>query len=314
MKTYQKENLTLLQTDCLQLLATLDDNSIDLIATDPPYFNVVNEAWDKQWENKAEFFAWLSLVLAEYHRVLKPTGSLYLFAGPHLATEVEGVVSQHFDMLNHVMWRKPSGRHNGCCKETLRRFFPQTEHILFAESRKPVGFAFDAVLSYLEQSRLNAGVSRKAVNEACGCQMSGHWFGRSQFHFPSEQHYKTMNDLFGGTLKPYAALKAEYVALREGANRARRTFNVTKDVPYTNVWDFKVVQFYPGKHPCEKPLDLMEHIIKTSSMPGDVVLDTFVGSGSTPIACMNTNRRFIGCEMGEGEFDLAVGRIGTTNR
>lgn len=323
MKKLTLENLELVQTDCLALLATLDDNSIDLIATDPPYFKVKAEAWDNQWKNKADFFTWLSAVLAECHRVLKPSGSLYLFAGPHLATEVEGVVSQHFDMLNHIVWRKPSGRHNGCCKETLRRFFPQTEHILFAESRKKQSidfpFPYQPVLSYLEQSRIDAGVSRKVIDEVCNCQMSGHWFGRSQFHFPSEQHYNTMNGLFGGVLKPYAELKAEYVQLRDGfnstwgvkINRARRTFNVSKDVHYTNVWDFKSVHPYQGKHPCEKPLDLMEHIIKVSSMPDDVVLDLFTGSGSTAIARLNTGRKFIGSEMGEAEFNMAVGRIGS---
>lgn len=170
-------------------------------------------------------------------------------------------------------------------------------------------FAYDAILTYLEQTRIDVGVSRKAIDEACGCQMSGHWFGRSQFHFPSESHYNTMNVLFGGVLKPYEILKAEYVVCRDGFNRSSRTFNVSKDVHYTNVWDFKVVQAYQGKHPCEKPLDLMEHIITTSSMPGDVVLDLFTGSGSTAIASLNAGRKFIGSEMGAVEFDMAVGRL-----
>ena len=257
MKKFQKNNLNLYKTDCLTFLAGLADNSVDLIATDPPYFKVKGDAWDNQWPNKHAFFDWLGVVLAEYHRVLKPTGSLYLFAGPHLATEVEGVVANHFDMLNHVVWRKPSGRHNGCCKETLRRFFPQTEHVLFAGSRKKIPFAYGPVLDYLENAQLAAGVGRKEVDKACGCQMSGHWFGRSQFTIPSDEHYQTINRLFGGGLKPYAEFKAEYVAIRDAGNAARRTFNVTKNVPYTNVWDFKVVQPYAGKHPCEKPIDLM---------------------------------------------------------
>lgn len=80
-------------------------------------------------------------------------------------------------------------------------------------------------------------------------------------------------------------------------------------MPYTNVWDFDTVRWYEGKHPCEKPLDLMEHIIKTSLLPGDVVFDGFVGSGSTALVCRSTGRTFIGCEMGEAEFELAVGRL-----
>lgn len=309
MRIYQQGSITLHNTDCLTLLAQLPDNSIDLIATDPPYYKVKSDAWDNQWQNKAEFFAWLESVLAEYNRVLKPGGSLYLFAGPHLATDVELAVRQHFGLLNHIIWRKPSGRHNGCCKAALRRYFPQTEHIMFAESRKKLPFAYDPIRAYLDNARAAAGVSRKQVDQACGCQMSGHWFDRSQWSFPSAEHYQTMAELFGGMLKPYEQLRAEYKALRQ----QRRHFSVTREVPYTNVWDFKPVQWYPGKHPCEKPLDLMRHIIEASSRPGDVVLDTFVGSGSTAIACRDMGREFIGCEMGTVEFDGAVQRLSIEN-
>ncbi|QSB01959.1 site-specific DNA-methyltransferase [Methylomonas sp. EFPC1] len=305
MKTFQKDNITLHNTDALSLLATLPNDSVDLIATDPPYYKVKGEAWDNQWKNKLGFFAWLDDILAEYERVLKPAGSLYLFAGPHLATRVEISVAERFEMLNHIIWRKPSGRHNGCNKESLRRYFPQTEHIMFAESRKKMPFAFEAIRAYLDAARTSAEVSRKQVDQACGCQMSGHWFDRSQWSFPSVSHYETMNGLFGNTLKPYADLKAEYKTIK----RQQRHFSVTKHVPFTNVWDFKPVQWYPGKHPCEKPLPLMKHIVSASSRPGDTVLDTFVGSGSTVLACRELGRGFVGCEMGELEYAGAVSRL-----
>ena len=51
---------------------------------------------------------------------------------------------------------------------------------------------------------------------------------------------------------------------------------MTADVPYTDVWEFPPVQYYPGKHPCEKPAAMMEHIIRSSSRPGDVVADFFM--------------------------------------
>ncbi len=305
MRIYKKGQITLHNTEASIYLAKLPDNSIDLIATDPPYYKVKSESWDKQWKNKADFFSWLSNILQQYHRVLKPTGSLYLFAGPHLATDVEITVKQHFNLLNHVIWRKPSGRHNGCRKESLRKYFPQTEHIMFAESKKKQPFPFESIRSYLDNARKAAGISRKQIDQACQCQMSGHWFDKSQWSFPSETHYKTMNKLFGHTLKPYAKLKAEYKSIK----KKRRHFAVTKHVPYTNVWDFKPVPWYPGKHPCEKPLDLMRHIIAASSKPGDVVLDTFAGSGSTALACRDLDREFIGCEMGKLEFEMAVKRF-----
>lgn len=118
MRTYRNDLITLHHTDALSLLAKLPDDSVDLIATDPPYYKVKGDSWDNQWRNPTEFFHWLDTILAEYHRVLKPAGSLYLFAGPHLATRVELAVAARFNLLNHIVWRKPSGRHNGCNKES----------------------------------------------------------------------------------------------------------------------------------------------------------------------------------------------------
>jgi len=84
---------------------------------------------------------------------------------------------------------------------------------------------------------------------------------------------------------------------------------VTSDVPYTDVWTFPTVAHYPGKHPCEKPLAMMEHIIQASTRPGAMVLDPFMGSGTTAIACINTSRNFIGFELDKHYYDIAKERI-----
>ena len=65
--------LTLKQADCLDLLQTIENNSIDLIATDPPYYRVKTDDWDRQWESKEAFFVWLNQVVQDYARVLNPT-------------------------------------------------------------------------------------------------------------------------------------------------------------------------------------------------------------------------------------------------
>lgn len=83
----------------------------------------------------------------------------------------------------------------------------------------------------------------------------------------------------------------------------------------TNVWREK--GFSSGAkstngekvHPTQKPVELMEKIIENSSDPGDVVLDTFMGSGSTGVACLKTGRKFIGMELDERYFDIAKRRI-----
>lgn len=63
-------------------------------------------------------------------------------------------------------------------------------------------------------------------------------------------------------------------------------------------------------HPTIKPVEILQNLIVNSSNPGDVVLDPFMGSGSTGIACNNTGRNFIGIELDKGYFDTAKARIG----
>ena len=62
-------------------------------------------------------------------------------------------------------------------------------------------------------------------------------------------------------------------------------------------------------HPTQKPVDLLEYLIKTYTNEGELVLDFTMGSGSTGVACMNTNRKFIGIELEEKYFNIAVDRM-----
>ncbi|WP_244951083.1 DNA-methyltransferase [Treponema phagedenis] len=64
-------------------------------------------------------------------------------------------------------------------------------------------------------------------------------------------------------------------------------------------------------HPTQKPIELMEKFIFDSTDEGDVVLDSFMGSGTTGIACLNTNRRFIGMEIDDNYFNIAKNRLET---
>ena len=62
-------------------------------------------------------------------------------------------------------------------------------------------------------------------------------------------------------------------------------------------------------HPTQKPVALLEYLIKTYTLEGETVLDFTMGSGSTGVACLNTNRNFIGIELDEGYFNIAQNRI-----
>lgn len=66
-------------------------------------------------------------------------------------------------------------------------------------------------------------------------------------------------------------------------------------------------------HPTEKPIKLMEILIQNSSNKNDIILDPFMGSGTTPVACINTDRKYIGFELDENYFEIARDRIASVN-
>ena len=78
-----------------------------------------------------------------------------------------------------------------------------------------------------------------------------------------------------------------------------------------SILDFSVGGLRRGRlHPTQKPVDLLEYLIKTYTNEYETVLDNCMGSGSTGVACVNTNRNFIGIELDETYFNIAKERIG----
>ncbi|MDN2572001.1 site-specific DNA-methyltransferase [Escherichia coli] len=124
--------------------------------------------------------------------------------------------------------------------------------------------------------------------------MVSHWFGASQWQLPNEADYRKLQALFSRIaaekfqeqqleqphhqlVASYDSLNRKYSELLDEFKSLRRYFSVSVSVPYTDVWMHKSVQFYPGKHPCEKPADMLRQIINASSRPGDLVADFFYG-------------------------------------
>lgn len=87
-----------------------------------------------------------------------------------------------------------------------------------------------------------------------------------------------------------------------------RNYNSTERYP-TNTLYFNVVNQNEKMHPNEKPIKLLEHLIETYTNKGDLIIDFFMGSGSTKKACCNKNRNFIGIEKDLNYYNIAKGRI-----
>jgi len=315
--------LTLHLGDCLDVLRTMPDCSVHAVVTDPPYYRVKDENWDRQWDDPEAFLAWLDQVAEQWQRVLKPNGSLYCFASPQMAARVEVMLGQRFQVLNNIRWTKAQGWHEKAEKEALRSYLSPWEAVIFAEQLgadgaamggsgysgacdELRGFVFEPLRLYLDSERKAAGFTVRQVAEAFQVKsgsrtvtgMAGHWFSRVQWTLPTAENYAWLQDLFNyeHLRRDYEDLRRDYEDLRRDYEDLRRPFSVTRFDPFTDVWTFRTVQPRPGKHPCEKPQALLRHIISSSTKPGAVVLDSFAGSGATGQACLALGREFIGIE------------------
>ena len=317
---YQDDAVTIYQADALDMLRSLPDSSVDLIATDPPFYRVKDEPWDRAWDAPEAFLAWIGELCEQWQRVLAPNGSLYVFASVEMAARVEVEIRRRFNVLNSIRWAKPahSTKAEMNPKEWQRCYFPTSEAIVFAEHfgadnmakgeagyvakcDELRGFVFEPLRAYLDGERVRAGFTAGDCNEACGNQMAGHYFTRSQWTLPTSENYAKLRALFnrGGAeylRKEYEYLRKEYEELRKEYEELRRPFALTPQDAYTDVWTFPTVGSYHGKHPCEKPPEMARHIVKASSREGGTVLDCFCGSGVFLAEAVAMGRKAIGCD------------------
>ena len=109
-------------------------------------------------------------------------------------------------------------------------------------------------------------------------------------------------------------MRESYEAMREGYEAKRQSYEEMRnyhrcDPEHSNVWRINTLSGSDRIHICQKPDGILARIIRVSCRPGGVVLDPFMGSGSTGVACLNCGRDFVGCEIDSGYFGVARDRL-----
>jgi site-specific DNA-methyltransferase (adenine-specific) len=232
----------LIMGDCLEVMKTIPDKSIDMILCDLPYGTTARNRWDCiiSYENLWE----------QYNRLIKDNGAILLFSQlPFDKT----LACSNIEMLRYEwIWRKQQGTgHLNAKKMPMKNH----ENILVFYKKLP---------TYNPQ--LTKGTPYQCKS------------GRGSTNYREQSSVITKNEGFRYPL---------------------------------SVLDFKSDK---GLHPTQKPVALCEYLIKTYTNEGETVLDNCMGSGSTGVACVNTNRNFIGIELNEKYFNIAKERIETISR
>lgn len=326
--------LKLINDDCISAMQKIPDNGIDLILCDLPY-GITDCKWDK--------IIPFDKLWSEYRRIIKPNGVIALFGNQPFTTDL--ISSNKADFRYCWYWFKNNTTGFASAKYQPMR---KVEDIcIFIKKPYQNNKGQHAALrDYFFSELQKSGLKRKDVDKILQNCMSSHYFTRGeQFSIPSEANYRKLQQATGHFQRDYSEIKAEFhrgnikrgkiqkatynpQGLRKLEKPIRRsasgkmhiydnsTLNKQHEQHYTgypnNVLTFKneVAGNKNRLHPTQKPVKLLEYLVKTYTNECETVLDNCMGSGSTAIACLNTGRRFIGIEIERDFYNIACCRVG----
>ena len=313
--------------DCLSMFKDIEDKSVNLVLIDPPYNIGKDKKWDK-WKTVNEYVEFMGKVFKECQRVLKDNGSFYFFHNDFLQiVELQNYINKNTNFIfkQLLIWNKRFNEANnkgfldGFIEvEKLRNYQKMAEYCLYYTFQDESGLNkvmldtnnFKSLRNYFKYIQSETGLNKKQIIDKIG-QRADHCFRHSsnQWDLPTEETYNELINTFNidkyEGFKTYEELRQEYEELRQEYEELRYIYNNLKE--HHSVMNYEIAK--KQGHITPKPVDLLEYLIKTSSNEGDIVLDCFMGSGSTGVACMNTNRKFIGIELDENYFNIAKQRI-----
>lgn len=309
----------------LELLDDLDKNSVTLMILDLPYFKVVKNEWDNQWKTSDDYLDWCKEWFFKSERVLKNNGSLYYFNSQFKIIEAVDTLIESSTALKFRQFitidkgiESVAGRTS---IDALRSYPNASEYISFYTFQDESGLTsiysnidcFKPIKEYMRgeyQKVMNANSFKtKAecndyLNEITDTKsvVTRHYFANSQYCFPTLKLYKKLCKT-GFFVRNYEDLRREYEDLRREYEDLRYTFNLQPG--HTDVWHFDFYKERRYGHPTQKPFDLINRIVLTSSNAGDLVCDPAMGTGTTMKVCKSSNRNFIGAEI-DSKYKSAI--------
>ena len=315
--------------DCIQgMEEKIPDNSIDLIVIDPPY-NIGKAEWDKI----DNYIEWMGKVFLECQRTLKDNGSFYFWHNDfEQIVNLQKWISENskFVFKQMIVWNKrfDKAKNKGFLDgfvevNGLRNYQKMAEYCLYYTFQDETGLQeiysdkelFKPTKQYLINEKKKSELTNKDFNiifseyyNKEGCKdrsVIEHYWQNSQWTFPTKEIYENILQRTGYFQKPYYKLRLEYEDLRLEYEDLRFTFNNQKS--HHSVWNYEIAP--KQGHITPKPVEMIENIIKHSSNENDTVLDCFMGSGTTAVACKNLNRRYIGFEKEEKYIDVINNRL-----
>jgi site-specific DNA-methyltransferase (adenine-specific) len=292
--------------DCLVESQNIADGRVDLILTDLPYGNMNTDGGRKLGINGWDFVIEPKQVYEIANRILRKNGKMVLFSQEPYTTQLINECINNISFSYRAIWEKDNFAVALGANKNMVSYF---EDIL-VYSKTVEDKTEHPMQEYFLSEYLKCNKSVKEICEHLVTKHASHFFTKGlQFRTPNEKYLKMLQDFTGCFNIEFIRIKdAQEEFLNENRTKYPSVFNLWEGNKYkSNILKYK--KDYDGYHPTQKPVLLLEDLIKTFSNENDLVVDLTMGSGSTGVACRNTNRHFIGIEKDEKYFEIAVSRV-----
>ena len=236
--------------DCLDGIKKIDDNSVDLILTDPPYCLGKDYGNDSDTKNPKEYLEWMYKWIDSILPKLKESGSMYIFLSWQYSSEIFFYIKNRMIMVNEIIWDRKVPSMGG----STRKFTSVHDNIgLFAKNKN-------------------------------------YYFNLDEVRIPYDEKTK----------------KARSRSIFIGAKWLEVGYN-PKDI-----WSHSRLHRQDPErenHPTQKPLAIINRMVKSSCPKDGIVFDPFMGSGTTAISCIRNDRKYTGFEVNRDYYKMIQKRI-----
>jgi len=298
--------------DCLVESDKIESGSVDLILTDLPYGTMNTDGGRKLGINGWDIAIDPKKVFEIANRILRKNGKMILFSQEPYTTKLITEGNESIPFTYKAIWEKDNFANALGAKVNMVSFM---EDVLIFNQR------FDQSLSnpvrqllkkiqddkniyyndkIITELYYNSGIASSIASAKTIAKHKLDW-NYKQIEPINKKHWDLLNQIYNFPIS--------FEELTGMNNRyCNSTFNLWEGNKYkSNILKYK--KDYTGHHPTQKPVLLLEDLIKTFSNENDLVVDLTMGSGSAGVACKNTNRNFVGIEMDDNYFNIAKNRI-----
>lgn len=291
--------------DSRELMKRIEPESISLSFWSPPYF------LKKDYEKYETYDSWQNLlkeIISLHFSVLKPGGFMVI--------NIADILTFQDEKMPKIMGLNPANRKCSVTKEMILKLkseHPEYNRDQLADALGCSEQTIDRRLNgnNIRGGRYNIGTHVKLV----GGNLEQYAYDAGLFLYdkriwkkdPSWANSKWTTN----TLKAVSETEDLYIFWKPGeyvVNRERLSANEWKEWGYRQIWDIPSVRAN-DVHPAMFPVELASRVIKLYTDKGDVVLDPFLGSGTTAVAAIEENRKFIGIEMMEKYAAIAIKNV-----